>query len=74
MKMISEFKAKVAELTAKLAECKSVCGQLRTADLENENGNLRSKLRSYENVISRNNLWSYFSQHRRSEIDRGESQ
>ena len=26
-----------------------------------------------ENAISRHNLWSYFSQHRRSEIDRGES-
>lgn len=61
LKMISELKAKVAALTAELAEYKSVRGQLRIADLEQENGNLRSKLRSYENVISRNNLWSYFS-------------
>ena len=60
-KMISELKAKVAALTAELAEYKSVRGQLRTVDLEKENGDLRSKLRSYENVISRNNLWSYFS-------------
>ena len=73
MKMISELKAKVAALTAKLAEYKSVCSQLRTADVERENSELRGKLRKYEDVISRHNLWSYFSQHRRSEIDRGES-
>lgn len=59
-KMISELKAKVAALTAELAEYKSVRGQLHIAKLEQKNGNLRSKLRSYENVIFRNNLWSYF--------------
>ena len=69
----NELKAKVAALTAELAEYKSVRGQLRTVDLEKENGELRGKLRKYEDVISRHNLWSYFSQHRRSEIDRGES-
>ena len=73
MKMISELKAKVAALTAELAEYKSVRGQLRIVDLEKENGELRGKLRKYEDVISRHNLWSYFSQHRRSEIDREES-
>lgn len=73
LKMISELKAKVAALTAELTEYKSVRGQLRTVDLEKENGELRGKLRKYEDVISRHNLWSYFSQHRRSEIDRGES-
>ena len=73
MKMISELKANVAALTAGLAEYKSVRGQLRTADLEKENSELRRKLRKYEDVISRHNLWSYFSQHRRSEIDREES-
>lgn len=64
MKMISELKAKVAVLTAELAEYKSVRGQRRTLDLEKENNNLRNKLRSYETVISRNNLWSYFARHR----------
>ena len=72
MKMISELKAKVAALTAELAEYKSVRGQLRTAELEQENSDLRSKLRGYEGVISRNNLWSYFSRNRRNEIDREE--
>ena len=64
MKMISELKAKVAALTAELVEYKSVRGQLRIADLEKENSELRSKLRGYENIISRNNLWSYFSRHK----------
>ena len=73
LKMVNELKTKVAALTAELAEHKSVRGQLRTVDLEKENGELRGKLRKYEDVISRHNLWSYFSQHRRSEIDRGES-
>ena len=61
MKMISKLKAKVAALTAELAEYKSVRGQLRTAELEKENSELRSKIRKYEDVISRNNLWSCFS-------------
>ena len=69
----NELKAKVAALTAELAEYKSVRGQLRTVDLEKENGELRGKLRKYEDVISRHNLWSYFSRHRRSEIDREEA-
>ena len=72
MKMISELKAKVAALTAELAEYKSIRGQLHTADLERESSELRGKLRKYEDVISRNNLWSYFSWHRRNEIDREE--
>ena len=69
MKMISELKVKVAALTAELAEYKSVRGQLRIVDLEKENGELRGKLRKYEDVISRHNLWSYFSQHTLLNID-----
>ena len=72
MKMISELKAKVTALTAELAEYKSVRGQLHAAELEQENSELRSKLHIYEDVISRNNLWSYFSRHRKNEIDREE--
>ena len=60
-KTIVELKAKLAAATKELAEYKSIRGQLRTADLEKENSSLRSKLRTYEEVISRNNLWSYFS-------------
>lgn len=62
-KTIADLKAKieslVAELTAvkeELAKYKSVRGQLRTADLEQENDRLRKRIRTYEDVISRNNL------------------
>ena len=60
-KTIAELKTKLAAVTKELAEYKSIRGQLRTADLEKENNSLRSKLRTYEDVISRNNLWSYFT-------------
>ena len=70
MKMISELKAKVAALTAELAEYKSVHGQLRTANLEKENSALRSKLHSYEDTISRNRLWSYFSNQKEKALPR----
>ena len=67
-KLIAELKNTVADLTRKLAaatkelsEYKSVRGKLRTADLEQENDRLRSRLRTYEDVISRNNLWHFFS-------------
>ena len=70
---IADLKAQLASVTKELSEYKSVHGQLRTAELEQENGDLRSKLRKYEDVISRNNLWSYFSRHRRNELDREET-
>lgn len=54
----------VSEVKDELAQYKSVRGQLRTADLEKENDRLRKRLRTYEDVISRNNLWSYFGRTR----------
>ena len=67
-KTISDLKAKIQSLTAELsavkaelAQYKSVRGKLRTADLEQENDRLRSRLRTYEDVISRNNLWRFFN-------------
>lgn len=70
-KTIADLKAKneslVTELSAvkaELAEYKSVRGRLRTADLEQENHRLRKRIRTYEDVIPRNNLWGYFSPHR----------
>ena len=68
---IADLMAKVQSLVdelssvkAELTQLKSVRGQLRTAELEQENDSLRSKLRSYDTVIERNNLRSYFSRHR----------
>lgn len=70
-KTITDLKAKIESLVAELAatkdelaQYKSVRGQLRTADLEQENDRLRKRIRTYEDVISRNNLWSYFSKHK----------
>ena len=40
-----------------LAQYKSNCSQLRTTDLEQENDRLRKRIRTYEDVISHNNLW-----------------
>lgn len=66
-KTIADMKAKieslVAELTAikeELAQYKSIRGQLCTAELEQENDRLRKRIRTYEDVISRNNLWGNF--------------
>ena len=73
MKMISELKATVAALTAELAEYKSVRGQLRIAELQQENGDLRNKLRSYEDTISRNHLWNLFSCHKAKTATRDNS-
>lgn len=68
---IADLKAKVQSLVdelsavkAELTRLKSVRGQLRTVKLEQENVSLRSKLRSYDTVIERNNLRSYFSHNR----------
>lgn len=70
-KLIAELKNTIADLTRKLAaatkelaEYKSVRNKLNAANVEQENERLRNRLRTYEDVISRNNLWSYFYRHR----------
>ena len=70
-KTIADLKAKIESLVtelsavkAELAQYNSIRGKLRTADLEQENDRLRKRIRTYEDVISRNNLWYYFSRHR----------
>ena len=76
-KLIAELRSTIADLTSKLsaatkelAEYKSVRGQLRTADLEKENDRLRSRLHTYEEVISRNNLWDFFRPNRNKNRNR----
>lgn len=66
-KTISDLKAKIellitelSAVKAELAQYKSVRGKLRTADLEKENERLRSRIKTYDEVISRNNLWHFF--------------
>ena len=67
-KLIAELKNTVADLTRKLAAAtkelagyKSVRNKLNAANVEQENERLRNRLRTYEDVISRNNLWHFFS-------------
>lgn len=67
-KTISDLMAKVDSLVAELdsvkeelAQYRSTRRQLRTTELEQDNDYLRRKIRTYEEVISRNNLWTYFS-------------
>ena len=79
-KMIVELKNTIADLTRKLsaatkelAEYKSVRGQLRPADLEQEHDRLRSRLRTYEEVISRNNLWDFFRPNRNKNRNRDDA-
>ena len=79
-KMISEMKNTIADLTRKLSaatkelsEYKSVRGKLRTADLEKENDRLRSRLHTYEEVISRNDLWQFFRENRNKNRNRGDA-
>ena len=61
---IESLVTELSALKAELAQYKSVRGQLRTADLKQENDRLRKRLRIYEDVISHNNLWAYFKKDR----------
>ena len=56
-KTIAELRAKIASLTEEVNKYKSVEKKLHSAGLEVENEQLRSKIRSYETAIDRNNLW-----------------
>lgn len=72
-KLIAELKAKVASLTKELSEYKSIRGTLNAAGLEQENEALRGKLRSYEAVIERNNLWHIFGHNKSKAYTRDEA-
>ncbi len=72
-KLIAELKAKVSALTAELSEYKSIRNKLNAAGLEQENETLRGKLRSYETVIERNNLWHFFGRNRAKAQTRGDA-
>ena len=76
-KTIVDLKAKIealvkelSEVEDELAQYKSVRGQLRTADLEQENDRLRKRICTYEDVISHNNLWSYFPRSKERNYER----
>ena len=59
-KLIDEFKVQIASLKAELFKYTSVRTKLNPTVLERENEELRSKVRRYESVIERQNLWHLF--------------
>lgn len=63
-KLIGELKAQVAALTTELSQYRSIRTKLKSTDLERENEELRGKVRRYESVIDRQNLWHLFGRGR----------
>ena len=72
-KLIAKLKAEIDSLKQEISDYKSVRGKLRAAELERENTELRGKVRSYEDVIQRNNLWRFFHPHREKAVMRDEA-
>ena len=66
-------KAEIDSLKQEIFDYKSVHSKLRAAELERENTELRGKVRSYENVIQRNNLWRFFHPLREKAVTRDEA-
>ena len=66
-------KAEIDSLKQEIFDYKSVHSKLRAAELERENTELRGKVRSYEDVIQRNNLWRFFHPHREKAVTRDEA-
>ena len=72
-KLIAKLKAEIDGLKQEISDYKSVRSKLRAAELERENTELRGKVRSYEDVIQRNNLWRFFHPHREKAVTRDET-
>ena len=66
-------KAEIDSLKQEIFDYKAVHSKLRAAELERENTELRGKVRSYENVIQRNNLWRFFHPLREKAVTRDEA-
>ena len=72
-KLIAKLTAEIDGLKQEISDYKSVHGKLRAAELESENAELRGKIRSYEDVIQRNNLWRFLHPHREKAVTRDEA-
>ena len=72
-KLIAKLKAEIDSLKQEISDYKSVHSKLRAAELERENTELRGKVRSYEDVIQRNNLCRFFHPHREKAVTRDEA-
>ena len=69
-KLIAKLKAEIDSLKQEISDYKSVHSKLCAAELERENTELRGKVRSYEDVIQRKNLWRFFRPHREKTVMR----
>lgn len=72
-KLIAKLRAEIDSLKQEISDYKSVHSKLRAAELEHENTELRGKVRSYEEVIQRNNLWRFFHPLREKAVTRDEA-
>ena len=72
-KLIAKLKAEIDSLKQEISDYKSVHSKLRAAELERENTELRGKVRSYEDVIQRNNLWRFFHPRKEKAVTRDEA-
>ena len=63
-KLVDELKTKIESLTAELLQYRSIRSKLSPSELERENAELQSKIRRYESVIDRQNLWHLFGRGR----------
>lgn len=72
-KLIAKLKAEIDSLKQEISDYKSVHSKLRAAELEIENAELRGKVRSYEDVIQRNNLWRFFRPRREKAVTMDEA-
>ena len=68
-KMIADLTAALKALKAELAQHKSVLGKLNRIDLEQENAELKARIRWYDTIIDTKNLRELFSRydHRRQQ-------
>ena len=72
-RLIADLRSQIATLTQELSKYKSVRNRLSNANLEQENERLRGKIRTYEDVISRNNLWNFFRLNRNKNCNRDDA-
>ena len=71
--LIVKLKAEIDGLKQEISDYKSVRSKLRAAELERENTELRGKVRSYGDVIQRNNLWRFFHPRKEKAVTRDEA-
>lgn len=70
---IADLTAQLKAKTAELADARSTKHFLRLGALEEENRQLKLKIKSYETTIDRNNLWNFFSPNRSKNRNRDDA-